>query len=152
MEAIAHSPGFAKKAGVPQSVGKDFAKADEGKTFKGTSKMEKLPEHEKSKAHDSATPMAEGKGGHSETEKSIPVAGHTTGGGSSYGMAEHHQRAGEDKAHTFEAHQPSSHHMATEHHKGHHGPREAHAFAGTKKSGHHRVSGHSGAHMIGKRK
>ena len=28
MEAIAHSPEFAKKAGVPQSVGKDFAKAD----------------------------------------------------------------------------------------------------------------------------
>ena len=35
MEAIAHSPEFAKKAGVPQSVGKDFAKADKGKTFKG---------------------------------------------------------------------------------------------------------------------
>ena len=29
MEAIAHSPEFAKKAGVPQSVGKDFAKADD---------------------------------------------------------------------------------------------------------------------------
>jgi hypothetical protein len=29
MEAIAHSPGFAKKAGVPQSVGKDFAAADD---------------------------------------------------------------------------------------------------------------------------
>jgi len=34
MEAIAHSPEFAKKAGVPQSVGKDFAKADKGKKFK----------------------------------------------------------------------------------------------------------------------
>jgi hypothetical protein len=33
MEAIAHSPSFAKKAGVPQSVGKEFAKADKGKTF-----------------------------------------------------------------------------------------------------------------------
>ena len=31
MEAIAHSPSFAKKAGVPQSVGKDFATADKGK-------------------------------------------------------------------------------------------------------------------------
>lgn len=29
MEAIAHSPEFAKKAGVSQSVGKDFAKADD---------------------------------------------------------------------------------------------------------------------------
>lgn len=28
MEAIAHSPEFAKKAGVPQKVGKDFAAAD----------------------------------------------------------------------------------------------------------------------------
>ncbi len=34
MEAIAHSPAFAKKVGVPQSVGEDFAKADKGKTFK----------------------------------------------------------------------------------------------------------------------
>lgn len=29
MEAIAHSPKFAKKAGVSQSVGKDFARADD---------------------------------------------------------------------------------------------------------------------------
>jgi hypothetical protein len=34
MEAIAHSSKFAKKVGVPQSVGKDFAAADKGKTFK----------------------------------------------------------------------------------------------------------------------
>ena len=33
MEAIAHSPSFAKKAGVPQSVGKEFSKADKGRTF-----------------------------------------------------------------------------------------------------------------------
>ena len=33
MQAIAHSPEFAKKAGVPQSVGKDFAAADKGKKF-----------------------------------------------------------------------------------------------------------------------
>ena len=35
MEAVAHNPAFAKKAGVPQSVGQDFAKADKGRTFKG---------------------------------------------------------------------------------------------------------------------
>lgn len=29
MEAVAHSPEFAKKSGVPQSVGKEFAKADD---------------------------------------------------------------------------------------------------------------------------
>jgi hypothetical protein len=34
MAAIAHSPSFAKKVGVPQSVGKDFNNADKGKTFK----------------------------------------------------------------------------------------------------------------------
>ncbi len=34
MAAIAHSPDFAKKAGVPMSVGKDFVKAD--KAQKGT--------------------------------------------------------------------------------------------------------------------
>ncbi len=28
MQAVAHSPAFAKKAGIPQSVGKDFARAD----------------------------------------------------------------------------------------------------------------------------
>ena len=33
MEAVAHNPAFAKKAGVPQSVGKDFSTADKGKKF-----------------------------------------------------------------------------------------------------------------------
>jgi hypothetical protein len=34
MEMIAHSPKMAKKTGVSQSVGKDFAAADKGKKFK----------------------------------------------------------------------------------------------------------------------
>jgi hypothetical protein len=34
MEAVAHNPSFAKKVGIPQSVGKDFSTADKGKTFK----------------------------------------------------------------------------------------------------------------------
>lgn len=34
MSAIAHNPAFAKKVGVPQSVGKDFNQADKGKKFK----------------------------------------------------------------------------------------------------------------------
>ena len=33
MEAVAHNPSFAKKAGVPQSVGKKFNNADKGKKF-----------------------------------------------------------------------------------------------------------------------
>jgi len=34
MMAVAHSPAFAKKVGIPQSVGKDFAEADKGRKFK----------------------------------------------------------------------------------------------------------------------
>jgi hypothetical protein len=43
MEAIAHNKAFAKKVGVPQSVGQDFSNADKGKTFKesGMKKMAK---------------------------------------------------------------------------------------------------------------
>jgi hypothetical protein len=41
MQAIAHSPSFAKKAGVSQSVGKDFSAADKGKTFKKGDMMKK---------------------------------------------------------------------------------------------------------------
>lgn len=33
MEAVANNPAFAKKVGVKQSVGKDFAAADKGKKF-----------------------------------------------------------------------------------------------------------------------
>ena len=34
MNAVAHSPAFAKKVGVPQSVGKDFSTADKNRKFK----------------------------------------------------------------------------------------------------------------------
>jgi hypothetical protein len=34
MAAIANNPAFAKKVGVPQSVGKDFNQADKGKKFR----------------------------------------------------------------------------------------------------------------------
>ena len=33
MNAVAHSPEFAKKVGVPQSVGKDFSNADKSRKF-----------------------------------------------------------------------------------------------------------------------
>jgi len=33
MEAVAHNKAFAKKVGIKQSVGKEFAKADKGKKF-----------------------------------------------------------------------------------------------------------------------
>jgi hypothetical protein len=34
MAAVANNPAFAKKAGIPQNVGKEFVTADKGKTFK----------------------------------------------------------------------------------------------------------------------
>ncbi len=34
MAAVANNPAFAKKAGVPQSVGKEFSNADKGRKFK----------------------------------------------------------------------------------------------------------------------
>jgi hypothetical protein len=41
MAAVANNPSFAKKAGVPQSVGKEFNNADKGKTFKQGGDMKK---------------------------------------------------------------------------------------------------------------
>jgi len=49
MTAVAYNPKFAKKVGIPQSVGKDFAEADKGKKFKkggvslAVGRGEKLP-------------------------------------------------------------------------------------------------------------
>lgn len=39
MAAVANNPAFAKKVGVPQSVGKEYETADEGKKFKRGGKM-----------------------------------------------------------------------------------------------------------------
>ena len=39
MAAVANNPAFAKKAGVPTSVGKEFITADKGKTFKEGGRM-----------------------------------------------------------------------------------------------------------------
>lgn len=39
MAAIAHNPAFAKKVGVPQSVGSDFTQADKGRKFAKGSPM-----------------------------------------------------------------------------------------------------------------
>jgi hypothetical protein len=41
MAAVAHDPAFAKKVGIKQSVGKEFAQADKGKTFKRGGEMKK---------------------------------------------------------------------------------------------------------------
>jgi hypothetical protein len=46
MAAVAHNPTFAKKVGIPVSVGKDFNKADKGRKFKkgGVMKHEDIKE------------------------------------------------------------------------------------------------------------
>jgi len=46
MAAVAHNPAFAKKVGIPVSVGKDFNKADKGRKFKkgGVMKHEDIKE------------------------------------------------------------------------------------------------------------
>ena len=47
MGEVAHNPAFAKKVGIPQSVGKDFAAADKGKKFE--KKKSPLYDHPRSK-------------------------------------------------------------------------------------------------------
>ena len=42
MAAVASNPKFAKKAGVPSAVGKEFLTADKGKTFKEGGTMKKM--------------------------------------------------------------------------------------------------------------
>jgi hypothetical protein len=42
MAAVANNPAFAKKAGVPQSVGKEFSNADKGRTFSKGGDMKKM--------------------------------------------------------------------------------------------------------------
>jgi len=48
MAAVAHNPAFAKKVGIPVSVGKDFNEADKGKKFGGGGMAKKEMHSEKS--------------------------------------------------------------------------------------------------------
>ena len=59
MEAIAHSPSFAKKVGVPQSVGKDFSNADKGRKFSkgGNMKSDMKEDMKMDKSQDKAMIM-----------------------------------------------------------------------------------------------
>jgi hypothetical protein len=56
MAAIANNPAFAKKVGVPQSVGKDFNEADKGRKFKegGAMKSDMKEDMKMDKAQDKA--------------------------------------------------------------------------------------------------
>ena len=47
MAAVAKNPSFAKKVGVPRSVGEEFLTADKGKKFKEGGEMKKFPDKNK---------------------------------------------------------------------------------------------------------
>jgi hypothetical protein len=59
MEAVAHNTAFAKKAGVPQSVGKDFSTADKGRKFSkgGNMKSDMKEDMKMDKSQDKAMIM-----------------------------------------------------------------------------------------------
>ena len=79
MAAVAHNPAFAKKVGIPQSVGMDFNKADKGKTFNkgGAMKSDMKEDTKMDKSQDTAMikkafkqhDMQEHKGGKGTTLK-----------------------------------------------------------------------------------
>jgi len=56
MAAIANNPAFAKKVGVPQSVGKEFNNADKGKKFRsgGMAKSDMKEDMKMDKSQDKA--------------------------------------------------------------------------------------------------
>jgi hypothetical protein len=57
MAAVAHNPAFAKKVGIPQKVGKEFAKADEDKKFKNGGLYENIHAKRKRIAEGSSEKM-----------------------------------------------------------------------------------------------
>ena len=92
MAAIAHSPSFAKKVGVPQSVGQDFSKADKGRKFskggdmakfdpkslfKGKESMGEELKEAKAIKSGKITPMQYAKGEKSEPMKKMAKGGMT---------------------------------------------------------------------------
>ena len=80
MEAVAHNPSFAKKVGIPQSVGKDFSNADKGKSFsKGgdmATKMDpRMMAMMAAKARGGARPPMGGRGGMGARPPMAPPGG-----------------------------------------------------------------------------
>ena len=98
MEAVAHSPAFAKKAGVPQSVGKEFAAADKGKKF-GTGGRAAEQGINKPKTHHGESALFS-KGG---TMKKMSSGGITTakmGAVKAGGIKKHGEHNVQTKGHT----------------------------------------------------
>jgi hypothetical protein len=71
MAAVANNPKFAKKAGVPSSVGKEFLTADKGKTFKQGGTMKKI--NPGMMAMMAKKKMADGGMAHSDIAKDKPM-------------------------------------------------------------------------------
>ena len=61
MAAVANNPKFAKKAGVPTSVGKEFAEADKGRKFKRGGPMPSYYDSSSNKPGKSVKKYSEGK-------------------------------------------------------------------------------------------
>jgi len=80
MAAIAHNPAFAKKVGIPQSVGKDFNEADKGKKFgSGGYARPDLQKINKPKTlHGKMSIMKEG--GDTMATKKMNMGGYSSGG------------------------------------------------------------------------
>jgi hypothetical protein len=73
MAAAAHNPKFAKKAGIPVSVAKEFNTADKGKKF-GTSRPDLQGVNKKSTSHGKMALFKEGgKMKHSDMAKDKPM-------------------------------------------------------------------------------
>jgi len=83
MEAVAHSAAFAKKAGVPQSVGKEFATADKGKKFsKGGPMADQRMKPAGMQKVRTAAPSRDGLAEKGKTKGMMPkMAGNTIGTG-----------------------------------------------------------------------
>ena len=90
MEAVAHSPAFAKKVGIKQSVGKEFAVADKGKTFKKGGKVMGIKKVSAKETMGSKTmggvrtaaPSKDGIAERGKTKgKQVKMAGNTIGNG-----------------------------------------------------------------------
>ena len=80
MAAVANNPAFAKKAGVPQSVGKEFSNADKGRKFSKGGDMK----HEDMKMDKSMIKKAVGKHAAmpaSKAHKGLKAGGMAKGGG-----------------------------------------------------------------------
>ena len=82
MAMVAHDPAAAKRLGIKQSVGKEFVKADKGKTFKegGMATKQKFPMGQAMGKVKTAAPSRDGVATKGKTKgKQIKMAGSAKG-------------------------------------------------------------------------